>query len=111
MRKDSAARVRYICFRFSASLCAGWLSFTTTFLSIAIFMLVANAGTVGKRAVSELYLLNNVEHWRGRADDARKLAEQVAAAESRDVLLAIAAKYDRIAQRITSLAEGAVQPI
>jgi hypothetical protein len=60
--------------------------------------------------VSELNLLNNVEHWRGRADNARRLAEQ-AAAESRDVLLDIAVKYDSIAQRVGGSAKGAMQPI
>jgi len=91
------------------------------FLPIAIFVLVANAGIVGRfltcalrlggmRAVSELNLLNNVEHWRGRAADARRLAEQ-AADGSRDALLDIAVKYDRIAQRVGGLAEGAMRPI
>jgi hypothetical protein len=57
--------------------------------------------------VSELnnLLLNNVEHWRGRADDARRFAEQ-AAADSRGVLLDIAVRYDCIAQQVGSSANG-----
>jgi hypothetical protein len=46
-----------------------------------------------------LDLLNNVEHWRGRAEEARVHAEQMTDPEARRMMLEIAASYDKLARR------------
>jgi hypothetical protein len=44
-------------------------------------------------------LLNNARHWRGRAEEARTLAEEMRDEFSRQQMLAIADGYDRLAKR------------
>jgi hypothetical protein len=46
-----------------------------------------------------LELLNNVEHWRGRAEETRIRAEQLADPEAKRMMLRIAADYDKLARR------------
>jgi hypothetical protein len=47
-------------------------------------------------------LLNNPQHWRERAKDARWLIEQVTGWESKREMLGIAERYEDIAQRAES---------
>jgi hypothetical protein len=44
-------------------------------------------------------LLNNVEHWRDRAEEARVHAEQISAPEAKRMMLRIAADYDKLTRR------------
>jgi hypothetical protein len=46
-----------------------------------------------------LELLNNVEHWRDRAEEARVHAEQLTDSETKRMMLEIAKSYDTIADR------------
>jgi hypothetical protein len=46
-----------------------------------------------------LELLNNVGHWRGRAEETRIRAEQLADPEAKRMMLRIAADYDKLARR------------
>jgi hypothetical protein len=43
-------------------------------------------------------LLDNVEHWRQRAREARAQAEQMTNSHARALMLSVAGSYDRIAQ-------------
>ena len=45
-----------------------------------------------------LSLLDDVTHWRNRAEEARALAEHLTSLEARRVMLGIAQDYDRLAQ-------------
>jgi len=47
----------------------------------------------------EAKLLDNPKHWRNRAEEARVHAERLGDTEARGTMLAIAAGYDRIAER------------
>jgi hypothetical protein len=44
-------------------------------------------------------LLNNAQHWRDRAEEARTLAEEMRDEFSRQQMMAIADGYDRLAKR------------
>ena len=44
-------------------------------------------------------LLNNVEHWRSRAEEARTIAELMNDAECRRMMLRIADDYEKIAKK------------
>jgi len=44
-------------------------------------------------------LLNDAEHWRDRAEEARGLAQQITDSEARRMMLVIAADYDWLAER------------
>jgi hypothetical protein len=46
-----------------------------------------------------LELLNNVEHWRDRAEEARVHAEQLTDPDARRMMLDIAKSYDKLAER------------
>jgi hypothetical protein len=46
-----------------------------------------------------LELLNNVEHWRDRAEEARVHAEQMNDPEAKRMMLEIAKSYDKLADR------------
>ena len=50
--------------------------------------------------------INDPEHWRNRAEEARTLAEQMSDETSRQTMLRIATDYDRLAQRAASRAQG-----
>jgi hypothetical protein len=45
-----------------------------------------------------LSLLNDVTHWRNRAEEARGLAAHLTNSEARRVMLSVAEGYDRLAQ-------------
>jgi hypothetical protein len=45
-----------------------------------------------------LALINNPSHWRDRAEEARRIAEDMADAEAKRMMLDIADGYDRLAQ-------------
>jgi hypothetical protein len=44
-------------------------------------------------------LVNDVEHWRKRGEEARKLAKGIGDAEAREIMMRIADEYDRLAER------------
>jgi hypothetical protein len=46
-----------------------------------------------------LGLLNNAEHWRDRAEEARTHAEQLTDPEAKRMMLSIAESYEKLAQR------------
>jgi len=43
-------------------------------------------------------LVNNVEYWRSRAEDARVLAESLQEENSKQIMLGIARDYERMAE-------------
>jgi len=43
--------------------------------------------------------INDPQHWRGRAEEARTLAEQMSDETSKQMMLRIADDYDRLAER------------
>ena len=51
----------------------------------------------GEGGVALLY--NDPAHWRQRADEAREIARKMADLKGREAMLAIADKYDQLAQR------------
>jgi hypothetical protein len=44
------------------------------------------------------------EHWRKRAEEARRLAEQIADADAKEAMLEVAKSYERIAARAEAMA-------
>jgi hypothetical protein len=51
--------------------------------------------------------INDPEHWRNRAVEARTLADQMSDEASKQTMLKIAADYERLAERATLRAQGA----
>ena len=51
--------------------------------------------------------INDPEHWRNRAEQARTLANQMTDEVSKQTMLRIAADYDRLAERAALRAQGA----
>ena len=49
--------------------------------------------------MSQKSLLQDPNHWRERAEETRTYAESYAHRESRDILLEIAEKYERLAEQ------------
>jgi hypothetical protein len=45
-----------------------------------------------------LALINSPSHWRDRAEEARRIAEDMSDAEAKRMMLGIADDYDRLAQ-------------
>lgn len=45
-------------------------------------------------------LPSDARHWRDRAEEARRLAEQMANASARDAVLQVADSYERLAKRV-----------
>jgi hypothetical protein len=62
----------------------------------------SDQATIGEGLEMTTNLLNNPQHWRERAKDARWLVEQVTGPESKRVMLGIAERYEGIAQRAES---------
>ncbi len=52
-------------------------------------------------------ILHDAKRWRERAEEARVHAEQMSDSDSRRMMLAIAAEYDRLAERADKLAREA----
>lgn len=50
--------------------------------------------------------INDPEHWRNRAEEARTLADQMSDEASKQTMLRIAADYDRLAERAALRAQG-----
>jgi hypothetical protein len=50
--------------------------------------------------------INDPEHWRSRAREARAIAEQMTDADSRSAMLRIADDYDQLAERAAARAAG-----
>jgi len=46
----------------------------------------------------DLSILNDPEHWRGRAEEARSIADQLTEPESKRTMLRIAGDYERLAE-------------
>jgi hypothetical protein len=51
-------------------------------------------------------ILDNPEHWLGRAEEARSIAEQLSDPESRRMMLRIAEDYERLATHARRRQEG-----
>ena len=52
--------------------------------------------------------INDPEHWRTRAEEARALADQMNDEPSKQTMLRIAADYDHLAERAALRAQGAL---
>ena len=50
--------------------------------------------------------INDPEHWRQRAQDMRKLAQDVNDSAAKQTMLRIAADYDRLAERASLRSDG-----
>jgi hypothetical protein len=50
--------------------------------------------------------INDPEHWRQRADEARSVAEQMNEPQSKEAMLRIAKDYERLAERAEQRAKG-----
>jgi hypothetical protein len=62
------------------------------------------------RADMPASFINDPEHWRRRAEEARSIAEQMSDSPSKDAMLRIAKDYERLAERAEERAKGSVQP-
>ena len=51
------------------------------------------------------HILDDVQHWRGRAEASRVLAEQMSDAIAREMMLRIASNYERIAEQAIARAD------
>jgi hypothetical protein len=54
-------------------------------------------------------IYNDPEHWRQRAAEARKLANDMTDAVAKRAMLEVAEKYDRVAERALERLKGAEQ--
>jgi hypothetical protein len=50
--------------------------------------------------------INDPKHWQDRACEMRALAEQMKEAETKEIMLRLAADYDKLAERATQRANG-----
>lgn len=64
-------------------------------------------GTKAEGAEMGISFINDPEHWRNRAEEARTLADQMNEEPSKQMMLRIAAEYDRLAERAELRAQGA----
>ncbi len=53
--------------------------------------------------------INDPEHWRRRAEEARSIAEQMSDSPSKEAMLRIAKDYERLAERAEQRAKGSAQ--
>jgi hypothetical protein len=56
------------------------------------------------------HFINDPEHWRGRAEEARRLAGQITDLQSKDVMLRIADDYEHLAMRAAARSKGSREP-
>jgi len=61
------------------------------------------------RADMPASFINDPEHWRRRAEEARTIAEQMSDSPSKEAMLRIAKDYERLAERAAQRAKGAAQ--
>lgn len=54
--------------------------------------------------------INDPGHWRGRAEDMRRLAADIKDAEAREAMLRVAAEYDKLAERALLRTDGTAPP-
>ena len=50
--------------------------------------------------------INDPKHWRDRADQMRALADQTSEADAKEIMLRVAADYDKLAGRAGQRANG-----
>jgi hypothetical protein len=55
------------------------------------------------------HFVNEPDHWRARAVEARTLASRIKESQSRDAMLSIAEGYERLAKRAQDRAAGRYQ--
>jgi hypothetical protein len=55
-------------------------------------------------------IINDPEHWRNRAEEARTLADQMSDEASKQTMLRIAADYERLAERALRAQGASPQP-
>jgi hypothetical protein len=53
--------------------------------------------------------INDPGHWRQRAEEARRIADQMNDSQSKDAMLRIAKDYERLAERAEQRAKGSGQ--
>jgi hypothetical protein len=56
--------------------------------------------------MTETHILDDPQHWLDRAEEMRKLAEEMREPETRRMMLSIAEGYDKLAQRAQERASG-----
>jgi hypothetical protein len=54
--------------------------------------------------------INDPEHWRQRAEEARTVAEQMNEPQSKEAMLRIAKDYEHLAERAEQRAKGSRRP-
>jgi len=59
--------------------------------------------------IGSSHFINEPDHWRARAEEARNLANQMHDSESKDAMLRIAQDYERLAKRAEHRAAGVYQ--
>ena len=53
--------------------------------------------------------INDPKHWRDRAEEMRRLAEEIIDEKSKQTMLRIAKDYDKLAQRAEERSSGSLQ--